>query len=250
MRDRETIDSELRLIALRRQAVLGQGGRPSSQQVDALLDERLGHIPQAPDSEPVAAHEIANIAPRRRKSALRRFGPFAALPLSLLAVAVAAVAAVMFGGDKTQPAQPAAAPPPPSARPIPAAPPAHAPPIDLVDRAFIEVLKHDGVPVPSTEYATSQGHAVCEFLTHQNNFAEAVRFVQRSSIWDADQSAKVTAGAVVSYCPQYVPTGPDPTQPGFQNAQSDLQDVESNLQRIQDDLQRIQDGLPAIPGHQ
>lgn len=247
MRDRETIDSELRLIALRRQAILEQGGQPSSQQVDALLDERLGHV-VASETEPVTLGETGHIAPSARKRALRRLGPLAVLPLSLLAVATVFV--VIFAAHKSTPAQPPAAPPPSSARPSPAAPPAHAPPVDLVDRAFIDVLKHDGVPVPSPDYATSQGHAVCEFLTHQTDFAEAVRFVQRSSIWDADQSAKFTAGAVVSYCPQYVPTGPEPTQPGTQQALSDLQGVEGDLQRIQDDLQRIEDGLPAIPGHQ
>lgn len=251
MRDHETIDAELRLIALRRQAILEQGGQPSSQQVDALLDERLGHLVM-PETAPVTAGKTAPVAPSARKRARRRFGPLAVLPLSLLAVATAAVVVmIMFGAHKSPPEQPAAAPPSSSARPIPAAPPPRAAPaLDLVDRAFIDVLKHDGIPVPSPEYATSQGHAVCEFLTHQTNFAEAVRFVQRTSIWDADQSAKVTAGAVVSYCPQYVPTGPDQTQPGAQNALTDLQGVEGNLQRIQDDLRRIEDGLPAIPGHQ
>jgi hypothetical protein len=43
MRDREKIDSELRLIALRRQAIREQGGRPSSREADELLDEILAH---------------------------------------------------------------------------------------------------------------------------------------------------------------------------------------------------------------
>lgn len=250
MRDHETIDAELRLIALRRRSTREQGGQLSSRQVDELLDERLGHRAEASETGAAGVAKTAHIAPSVRKRALRRFGPLAMLPLSLLAVATAAFAAVMFGGDKAQPAEPAAAPPPSSARPVPAAPQAHAPPLDLVDRAFIDVLKHDGVPVPSNEYVTTQGHAVCEFLTHQPNFAEAVRFVQRSTIWDADQSANVTAGAVVSYCPQYVPTGPDQTQPGLQNTLADMQAVEGALQRIQGDLQNIRDGLPPIPGHQ
>lgn len=246
MRDRETIDSELRLIALRRQAIREQGGQPSSQQVDALLDERLGHIPEV--TKVAGAGETAKIRPRRRKGRLWRFGAFAALPLSLLAVAVVAV--VMFGAHKTPPAEPAAAPPPPSARPLPATPQAHPPPIDIVDRALIDTLNHDGVPVPSHDYVTAHGHAVCDFLTHEPNYAEAIRFVQRSTIWDADQSANFTAGAVVSYCPQYVPTSPAETQPGFQNTLSDLQAVQGDLQRIQGDLERIREGLPALPGQQ
>ncbi|OBG43070.1 hypothetical protein A5672_10715 [Mycobacterium alsense] len=244
MRDRETIDSELRLIALRRQAIREQGGLPSSEQVDALLDERLGHIVQPPETEPIAA--VA--APRRRMNVLLRYGPLAALPLSLLAVAIAVV--VMVGAHKTLPPEPAAAPPPSSARPVPAAPQAHAPPVDIVDRALIDTLNHEGVPVPSREYVTTHGHAVCDLLARQPNYEEAVRFVQRSTIWDADQSASFTAGAVVSYCPQHMPTGPAETQPGLQNTLSDLQAVQGDLQRIQRDLENIQNGLPQLPGHQ
>ena len=41
MRDRETIDAELRLLAAVRWSIHEQGGHPGSQQVDELLDERL-----------------------------------------------------------------------------------------------------------------------------------------------------------------------------------------------------------------
>jgi hypothetical protein len=143
-------------------------------------------------------------------------------------------------GARPNPAEPTVVPPS-GARPNLAAPQAPAPPLDIVDRAFIDVLKRDGVPVPSHEYVTTQAHAVCDFLAHQPNFAEAVRFVQRSSIWDAVQSSNVAAGAVVSYCPQYEIAGADETQHAFQNALSDLQ-------AIQGDLQGIRDDLPAIPG--
>jgi hypothetical protein len=40
-RDRETIDSELRLLAAVRRSIREHGGEPSSRQVDELLDERL-----------------------------------------------------------------------------------------------------------------------------------------------------------------------------------------------------------------
>jgi hypothetical protein len=264
MRDREAIDSELRLIAERRRSIREQGGQPSWRQVDELLDERLGHVVRsalASETGAVAACETQVVADTRshrdephdirrygRKGALRRFVPLAALPLSLLAIA--AVFVVMFGVHKPEPTEPAAAPPPSSKRPTTAAPEAPAPQVDFVDRAFIAVLKQDGVPVPSHEYVTAQGHAVCDFLTHQPNLAEAVRFVQRSSIWDADQSANFAAGAIVSYCPQYETASPGEIQPGFQNALSDLQRIQGDLQRIQGDLQGIQGGLPAIPGHQ
>ena len=43
MRDRETIDSELRLLAAVRRSIREHGGEPSSRHVDELLDERLAH---------------------------------------------------------------------------------------------------------------------------------------------------------------------------------------------------------------
>jgi Protein of unknown function (DUF732) len=254
MRDRETIDSELRLIALRRRE---QGGQLSSREVDALLDERLGHPVEPSETEPVATGEIRRITPKKRKSVLLRFFPVAALPLSVLAVAAALV--VMFWVHKatpTQPAeaQPAEASPPPAAPPGPAAPPSSAAPAErpappyIIDTAFINVLKQDGVPVPSQEYVTSHGHAVCDFLSHKPNFAEAIRFVQGSSIWDGDQSARFAAAAVVSYCPQYESASLEPTQPGLQAALPDLEAIERDLQRIQGDLKGIRDRLPPIAG--
>jgi len=259
MRDRETIDSELRLIALRRRSILEQGGQPSSLQVDELLDERLGHRAEASAAEAVEASEIDVVAAgsqrhktnhiARRKGFLRRFGLLAVLPLSLLAVVTFVV--IMFAAHEPDAAQPAAAPPPSDGRPNPAPPPqAHTPPIDIVDRAFIDALQQSGVPVPSHEYVTTHGHAVCDFLARQPNFAEGVQFVQRSSIWDANQSANFTAGAVVSYCPQYQPSSADEMQPGFQSALSGLQAIQRDLQSIQGGLQGIGDDLQGISGHQ
>ena len=165
-----------------------------------------------------------------------------------------AVLAAATAWAQNQPAPPQGeGSPPPSPQQntaAPAAPKAPAPPLDIVDRAFIDALKRDGVPVPSHEYVMSHGHAVCDFLTHQSNFAEAVGFVQRSSIWDANQSADFATGAIVSYCPQYERASPDGMQPAYQNALSDLQAIQGNLQGIQGDLQGIRDDLQAIPGHQ
>ena len=258
MRDRETIDSELRRLAALRRSMSEPGGEPSSRRIDELLDERLGH--RAEPSEPAAVdayktgvgvdtwsrREKANAIPRyRRKGGLRRFGLLAALPLSLVAVAAALV--VMFAVRDPHPAAQPAEVPPSSAAPNPDAPKPPAPPVNhapllpIVDRAFIDTLKQEGVPVPSPDYVMAQGHAVCDFLAHQPNFTDAVGFVQRSSIWDANQSADFAAGAIVSYCPQYEIAGADETQHAFQNALSDLQ-------AIQGDLQGIRDDLPAIPG--
>ncbi len=257
MRDRETIDSELRLIALRRQALREQGGELSFQQVDELLDERLGHLPEPSKTETagaqtsvVAPQRLKGAAPRGRKSAVGRFAPLALLPLSLLAVGASFV--TMFGSVNQQSAEPVddVAPPAASSTPNPSAPQAQAPPIDLADRVFIDVLKKDGVPVPSHEYVTTHGRAVCGFLARQPDFAEAVRFVQRSSMWDANQSANVAAGAVVMYCPQYETAATPQTQPGLQNALPDLQAIQRDVQGIEGDLQGIRDRLPAFPGQQ
>lgn len=266
MRDREKIDSELRLIALRRQAIREQGGRPSSIEADELLDEILAHGAGTSELDSFAAWEtevvaaarsrarrIRAMASRRQKvAALRRFGLFAALPLSLVAVVSAVV--VMFAlhrQDSSAQAEdppPSAAPPTPAAPFTPAAPKPSAPALNPIDAAYISVLKQEGVPVPSQEYVLAQGHAVCDFLAHQPNFADAVGFVQRTSVWDADQSTAVTAGAIASYCPQSRPTTPDQISPAYQNTLSDLQAIERKLQGIQGNLQDIQDGLPGIPG--
>ena len=255
MRDRETIDSELRRIAL--------SGQPWSQRVDELLDERLGHPPEPwaiePDLTDVVANTRANTRskwgtttrakPSARKGVLRRFGLLAALPLSLLAVVAAIV--VLFAAPRNHPAaEPTVVPPPSSAQPVPAPPKAAAAPADIVDRAFIDALKQNGVPVPSRDYATTHGHAVCDFLTRQPNFADAAQFVQGSSIWDADQSANFTAGAIVSYCPQYESTSAGEMQPGLQKALSDLQAIEGKLHGIEGDLRGIEGGLQNLPGHQ
>jgi hypothetical protein len=251
MRDRETIDSELRRIALGRRSIREQGGQPSIREVDDLLDERLGHRPQAPATQVVADPSPQRTtharAPFSRKRVLRRFGLLAALPLSLIAGVAAVV--VMSGAHNPEPAaEPAAVPPPSSVRPSPAAPAAHAPQLGIVDGAFIGALKHDGVPFPDAEYVTTHGHAVCDFLSHQPDFAEAIRFVQGSTIWDANQSANFVAGAVVSYCPQYEQASPAELQPGLEKTLSDLHAVQGELQGIQGGLQNIRDGLPALPG--
>jgi hypothetical protein len=265
MRDRETIDSELRRIALGRQSIREQGRQPSSRDADELLDELLAHHTGKPRIDAAPVDEIVFVPDnwlrdtqprstarrRRRQGTLRRFGLLAALPLSLVAVVAAVV--VMFAvhhqnssaqsSEQPAEAQPSAAPPTPVAPKVPA------PQIDIADAALVAALKHEGVPIPSQEYVTAQGHAVCDFLAHQRNFAAAVEFVQRSSIWDANQSADVTAGAIVSYCPQSQPSLADEMQPAYQNTLSDLQAIEGKLQGIQNDLHGLQGGLEGIPGH-
>lgn len=261
MRDREKIDSELRLIALRRQAIREQGGQPSSLEADALLDEILAHgaglsgVGAVEDWEAefaaaaTARDGITRTLTRRRRTgaALRRVSLLAALPLSVVA-AVAAVV-VMFALHRTDTSAQPEDTPPSAAPSTPVAPKASAPAISAVDSVFIAALRREGVPIPSQDYVMAHGHAVCDFLAHQPNFADAVGFVQRTSIWDAQQSTDVTAGAIVAYCPQSRPTGPDPTQPDYQKSLSDLQDIERNLQGIQGNLQDIQGGLDKLPGH-
>lgn len=245
MRDRETIDSELRLIALRRQSAGGELSGRSSQRVDELLDERLGHRADVAEAE-AACDATRHVPSRARKGVLRRVAPRALLPLSLLAVGAAL--AIMFGDHHDQQsAEPMEAAPPSISQAKPAAPQPQVPALDIADRVFIEVLKHDDVPVPGPEYVTAQAHAVCGFLAGQPNLAEGIRFVQRSSIWDADQSAHFAAAAVVSYCPQYGSANLQ-MQPGLQNSLSDLQAIQRDMRGIQGELQDIRDHLPALPG--
>jgi hypothetical protein len=255
MRDRETIDSELRRLAAERRLLGEHGGELSSRELDRLLDERLGHQPEPDESDSIAAvpntrsprNKSDDIAPYRRKRVRRRFGLPLALPMSLVATIAAAVA--MFAIHRAHQTADPAANPPSDERPSPAAqkpptpPLSHAPRLGIVDKALIEALQHEGVPVPSNDYVTAQGHAVCDFLAQQPDYAEAVRFVQRSSIWDADQSANVTAGAVISYCPKYEPAQSDKTQQVLQDSQSALQAIQGDLQGINDDVKGIRDGL-------
>lgn len=256
MRDRETIDAELRRIALGRRSVR-DGGGPSSRELDELLDELLAHTTGSPLTHPnVCEAEVgtgtlprrakAVRKPRRRHGVPRQLGLLAALPLSLVAVAAAGL--VMLGTpNRDSSAQPAETPPS-VAPPKLVAPQAPASRIAVADAAFIAALKHEGVPLPSQEYAMTQGHAVCDFLAQRPNFADAVDFVQRSSIWDANQSAQVTAGSIVAYCPQSQPATSDAIEPAYQNALSDLQAIEGQLQGIQGDLQNIRGDLQGIPG--
>jgi Protein of unknown function (DUF732) len=255
MRDRETIDSELRRLAAERRLLGEHGGELSSRELDRLLDERLGHHPEPDEPDPIAAAPVArpprlkrdDITLDRRKRVPRRFGLLAALPLSIVATVAAAVA--MFAMHRAHPTADPPADPPSVERPSPAAqkpptpPVSHAPQLGIVDKALIDALQHEGVPVPSTDYVTAQAHAVCDFLAQQSDYAEAVRFVQRSSIWDADQSADVTAGAVISYCPKYEPAQSDKTQKVLQDSQSALQAIQGDLQGINDDVKGIRDGL-------
>jgi Protein of unknown function (DUF732) len=260
MRDRETIDSELRRLAAERRLLGEHGGELSSRELDRLLDERLGHRPEAIEPDAITAvpdtwsrrGKSDDIALYRRKGGRRRFGLLAALPLSL--VATVAVAVAMFAIHRAHPtADPPVDPPSdettaPAAQKPPTPPVSHAPQLGIVDKALIAALQHEGVPVPSNDYVMAQGHAVCDFLGRQPDYAEAVRFVQRSSIWDADQSANVTAGAVISYCPKYEPAQSDKTQQVLQDSQSALQAIQGDLQGINDDVKGIRDGLqPGSP---
>ena len=267
MRDRETIDSELRLLAAARRSIREHGGEPSSRQIDELLDERLGHRAEASKPRrlqrvrsrlsPTAGRSATKLTTSRltgHKGVLRRFGPLAALSLSL--VAVASVLMVMFAVHNPHPAAQPTVDPPSSVQPNPAAPKAPAaaapkapaPPLDIVDSAFIDGLRQVGVPVPSREYVMIHGHAVCDFLAHQPNFAEAVNFVQQSSVWDANQSVDVAAGAMFSYCPQYESASRTEMQQSFQNALPDLQAIQGDLQGIQGDLQGIPGDVQGIRG--
>lgn len=256
MRDRETIDSELRRVAAERHLARELGGALSSHQLDRLLDERLGHRPEPVRVESVRVEATYSLSPRgkadgsaphRRRSALVRFGLRAAIPLSL--ITAAAVVVAMFVVHRSPPtAEPTVVPqsdeqPDVAAQKPPASPGNHAPQLAIIDKALVDAMQHEGVPIPSNEYVTAHGHAVCDFLAHQPDFAAATNSVQQSSIWDADQSAEVAAGAVISYCPQYETVKSGETQQTFQKSLSALQAIQGDLDGINGDLHGIQDSL-------
>ncbi len=253
MRDRETIDSELRRVAAELRSIRERGGLPSSQQVDALLDERLGH-PVEVLSDTAVLDEI--LAPfeetferprRRRRGLLLRLALRSAVPLS--AFAVVAVLVVMFMVHRHhRPSEPAPTPvaeeqPTSVAPPPPVAPVSGPSPADITQKAMVEVLQREGVPVPNSDYVATQGHAVCDFLGRDTNVANATQFVQRSTIWDAPQSADFTTAAIVTYCPQFESASTDQAQQNNQKSATNLQAIDNDLQGINQDLQGIRDGL-------
>ena len=252
MRDRETIDSELRRVAAELRSIRERGGRPSSQQVDALLDERLGHPVEVLCDTAFLDEILAPITEtverprRRRRGRLLRFALRAAVPLSVLAIG--AVLVLVFTLHRHHPAEPTATPvadeQPSPAAPSPFVPPP-APPssTEIAEKAMVDALQHEGVPVPSRDYASTQGHAVCDFLGREPDFADATRFVQRSTIWDNQQSADFAAAAVVTYCPQFEATTNAQTQQTMQKSATNLQNIEGDLEGINRDLQGISDGL-------
>src|ERR1700758_3957027 len=173
MRDRETIDSELRRVAAELRSIRERGGQPSSRQLDALLDERLGHPTEAlwdiAVLDEIRPADEPEVRPRRkRRNPLLRLALQATMPLSLIAIAV--VVAVMFAfHHRHRPTEPTTTPPPDEqAKPVAQAPLIPAPkpvsPTDISEKALIDTLQHEGMPVPSRDYVVTQGHAVCDFL--------------------------------------------------------------------------------------
>ena len=257
MRDRETIDSELRRVAAELRSIRERGGRPSSRQLDALLDERLGHPADALcdiailDEICVPADEAEDHPARKRRSLLLRLALRAAVPLSL--ITVAAVVAVMFALHHRHPTPPPTATPPSEVQASPAAqaqaqapfipPPKPVSPTDIAEKALIDTLQREGMPVPSHDYVTTQGHSVCDFLGRQPNVADAAHFVQQSTIWDGSQSADFVTAAVITYCPQFESTASDQMRQTYQKSLTNLQTIEGDLQGINHDLQGISDGL-------
>jgi hypothetical protein len=254
MRDRETIDSELRRVAAELRSIRARGGQPSSRQLDALLDERLGHPSEAlwdiavldeiwPPTDEPDEHP-----PRKRRSLPLRLALRAAVPLSLITIAV--VVAVMFALHHRHRATEPAPTPPSDAQAKPAAqaplitPPPTVSPTDIAEKALVDALQHEGVPVPSRDYVSTHGHAVCDFLGRQPNVGDAAHFVQQSTIWDAGQSADFVTAAIITYCPQFESTASDQMQQTYQKSQTDLQSIEGALHGINNDLQDIRDGLP------
>ena len=202
MRDRETIDSELRRIASMRRSIRERGARPSTREIDALLDERLGHQRRQP--KPRSFKPVRPLSPTPGATSTKPATP----PLAEIGVRCAAsgprgVAAisgsrrhgicvvVMFAVHHPHPAAEATDE---SRRRVPdpnrTAPARPKPPSAARHRrqGVHRRIETEGVPVPSHEYVMSHGHAVCDFLTQQPNFTEAVGL--RAAIDDMGRESK------------------------------------------------------------
>jgi len=246
-------------VAAELRSIRERGGRPSSRQLDALLDERLGHPADALcdlailDEICLPADEADNRPPPRRRTLLLHLALRAAIPLSL--ITIAAVVAVMFALHHRHPTPQPTATPPSDVQASTAAQAqaqAQAPfipptkplsPTDIAEKALIDTLQHEGLQVPSHDYVATQGHAVCDFLGRQPNVPDAAHFVQQSTIWDAGQSADFVTAAVITYCPQFESTASDQMQQTYQKSLTNLQAIEGDLQGINNNLQDIRDGL-------
>jgi hypothetical protein len=240
-------------VAAELRSIRARGGQPSSRQLDALLDERLGHPSEALwdiavlDEMWPPADEPDDRPRRKRRSLPLRLALRAAIPLSL--IMIVAVVAVMFALHHRHRTTEPAPTPPSDDHPTPAvqapliSPPKTLSPTDIAEKALIDVLQHEGVPVPNHDYVTTQGHAVCDFLGRQPNVADATHFVQQSTIWDANQSADFVTAAIITYCPQFESTASDQMQQTYQKSLTNLQSIEGDLRGINNDLQGITDGL-------
>lgn len=62
MRDRETIDRELRLLAFVRRSIREHGGQPACRQVDELLDERHALDEALDKTQPLASGSSSWVA--------------------------------------------------------------------------------------------------------------------------------------------------------------------------------------------
>lgn len=111
---------------------------------------------------------------------------------------------------------PVAAPPPPAvtvtATPPPTvtvtAQPPTPPPLTATDQQFLTALRTYGLTYPDPEYAISNAHGTCEFMTNHGVFTgteTTVEYIARTTIWPNNGPAAIFAyQSATAYCPQHL----------------------------------------------
>jgi len=115
---------------------------------------------------------------------------------------------------KTQPTTTVRVPPPPAitvtATPpstvtVTAEPPAP-PPLSATDQQFLTALRNYGLTYPDPEYAISNAHGTCEFMTNHGVFTGSeltAEYIARTTIWPNNGPAAIFAmQSATTYCPQ------------------------------------------------
>lgn len=259
MRDRAAIDAELRRLASARRRAGGLGVELSAAEFDALLDERLGHVPadsRAHLPEPPAVPNLASPSSRRIRTGRGglRWARLA-LPLSVLAcIAVTVIVLTMLGHRRdSPPASEYTREPSASAtehQPGPALSPQGAQ--SLSDRVFVDTLRQVGVPVADSGGAVLSAHRLCDHLGQQSatdrDMTDAVRYVRATSAWNDAQSTDFVSASIISYCPQFRPEVSARIPPDLDRARSSLTDIDRDMRSIDARLRDIRDALPGALG--
>jgi Protein of unknown function (DUF732) len=170
----------------------------------------------APGGKPTVPADLAWSLNTQESEAPERHWRGHLLSAGLIALLCATVAVVRWFSAtlyREQSSPPAAHPTPSvSAAPAPPttatvtvtpAPAPSTPALSATDRAFLAEVQHYGLYYSDPAYPIAHAHALCNWITAHPNTG-AMNYVQASTIWTDDDSARNLIIAVVPhYCPQF-----------------------------------------------